>query len=270
MAEGVIDSIWSTVGGVLSAHGPAVPAAAASYTPGDFSVHFFLQLAVILLACRVVGWAGKKFLGQPQVVGEMIAGVILGPSLLGLLFPGLQGAIFPKETRSVLYAGSQLGVGLYMFLVGTTLQLDKFKSKAKSAMSVSFAGIAALGRAGKDAPRDQRHRERQRIARVAIRPFRREQVIPDQQARQHRFRRDVEGRKDEAAEDEHDHRQLQQEDGKAVLLLFLFHGPCVGGLCKGIAGRGRATGRIVAFFAGTGNLHVTCFRLPMVWYRSAA
>jgi len=73
----------------------------------------------------------------------MIAGVILGPSLLGLLFPGLQGAIFPKETRSVLYAGSQLGVGLYMFLVGTTLQLDKFKSKAKSAMSVSFAGIAA-------------------------------------------------------------------------------------------------------------------------------
>ncbi len=143
MAAGVIDSIWSTVGGVLSAHGPAVPAAAASYTPGDFSVHFFLQLAVILLTCRVVGWAGKKFLGQPQVVGEMIAGVILGPSLLGLLFPGLQGAIFPKETRSVLYAGSQLGVGLYMFLVGTTLQLDKFKSKAKSAMSVSFAGIAA-------------------------------------------------------------------------------------------------------------------------------
>jgi len=58
MAEGVIDSIWSTVGGVLSAHGPAVPAAAASYKPGDSSVHFFLQLAVILVACRVVGWAG--------------------------------------------------------------------------------------------------------------------------------------------------------------------------------------------------------------------
>lgn len=143
MADGVIDSIRSTVGGILSAHGPATPAAAASYTPGDFSVHFFLQLAVILLACRVVGWAGKKFLGQPQVVGEMIAGVILGPSLIGLLFPGLQGAIFPKETRNVLYAGSQLGVGLYMFLVGTTLQLDKFKSKAKSAMGVSFAGIGA-------------------------------------------------------------------------------------------------------------------------------
>jgi len=143
MANGVIDSMWSTIGNVLSAHGPAVEASAKSYTPGDFSVHFFLQLAIILLACRVVGWAGKKFLGQPQVVGEMIAGVVLGPSLLGLLFPGLQLSLFPKETRNVLYAGSQLGVGLYMFLVGTTLQVDKFKSKAKSAAGVSVAGIAA-------------------------------------------------------------------------------------------------------------------------------
>src|ERR1700741_1028225 len=115
MANGVIDSMWSTIGGVLSAHGPAVEASAKSYPPGDFSVHFFLQLAIVLLACRVVGWAGKKFLGQPQVVGEMIAGVILGPSLLGLFFPGAQLGLFPKETRNVLYAGSQLGVGLYMF-----------------------------------------------------------------------------------------------------------------------------------------------------------
>jgi Kef-type K+ transport system membrane component KefB len=76
---------------------------------------------VILLACRVVGWLGKKFLGQPQVVGEMIAGVILGPSLLGLLFPDFQLALFPKETKNVLYVGAQLGVGLYMFMVGTTL-----------------------------------------------------------------------------------------------------------------------------------------------------
>src|SRR5471032_749860 len=73
----------------------------------------------------------------------MIAGVFLGPSLLGLLFPDLQGAIFPKETRNVLYADAQLGVGLYMFLVGTTLQLNHFQSKARSAVGVSLAGIAA-------------------------------------------------------------------------------------------------------------------------------
>ncbi|MFT4252536.1 MAG: cation:proton antiporter, partial [Caulobacter sp.] len=133
----------ATAADVLSAHGPATKAAAKSFTPGDFSVHFFLQLAVIVLACRVVGWLGQKFLKQPQVVGEMIAGVILGPSLLGLLFPDFQLALFPKETKNVLYVGAQLGVGLYMFMVGTTFQAGHFKAKAKSAMSVSFAGIAA-------------------------------------------------------------------------------------------------------------------------------
>lgn len=136
-AEQTLDVLSKT----LSPNGPPVDAMAASYTPTDFSVHFFLQLALILIACRLVGWAGRKLLGQPQVVGEMIAGVLLGPSLFGLLFPEVQTAIFPQETKNILYSGAQLGVGLYMFLVGTTLQLGHFRSKAKSAMSVSLAGI---------------------------------------------------------------------------------------------------------------------------------
>lgn len=128
---------------LLNKHGPAIKAAPHSYSPTDFSIHFFLQLAVIVLACRVVGWLGQKLLKQPQVVGEMIAGVVLGPSLLGLLFPDFQLALFPKETKNILYVGAQLGVGLYMFMVGTSFQAGHFKAKAKSAMSVSFAGIAA-------------------------------------------------------------------------------------------------------------------------------
>ena len=128
---------------IFHKHGPAIAAAEKSFAPGDFSIRFFLQLAIIMLACRVVGWLGKKFLAQPQVVGEMIAGVCLGPSLLGLFAPDAQAAIFPKEMKNVLYSGAQLGVGLYMFLVGTTLQLDHFKTKAKSAMGVSLAGILA-------------------------------------------------------------------------------------------------------------------------------
>lgn len=138
---GLIDAAWEAAGKALGANGPAVEAAASSFTPTDYSIHFFLQLAIIILACRIVGWLGQKFLAQPQVVGEMIAGVILGPSLFGLFFPDIQAAVFPKETKNVLYTGAQLGVGLYMFLVGTTLQLDHFKSKAKSAVSVSAAGI---------------------------------------------------------------------------------------------------------------------------------
>jgi Kef-type K+ transport system membrane component KefB len=139
----MLASAIETIGKVLQPNGPAVEAAVSSYTPTDFSVHFFLQLAIILLTCRVVGKLGQKFLGQPQVVGEMIAGVVLGPSLFGLFFPDAQAAVFPDPTKNVLYAGAQLGVGLYMFLVGTTLHLDLFQSKAKSAIGVSLAGIIA-------------------------------------------------------------------------------------------------------------------------------
>jgi Kef-type K+ transport system membrane component KefB len=136
-------SVVEALTGVLDPHGPAANAVAKTFTPGDFSVHFFLQLAIIIITCRVVGKLGQKFLGQPQVVGEMIAGVILGPSLFGLFFPAGQAAVFPGPTKNVLFAGAQLGVGLYMFLVGTTLQLDHFRSKAKSAIGVSLAGIIA-------------------------------------------------------------------------------------------------------------------------------
>ncbi len=138
----MFDELIRAASNVLGAHGPAA-SVTASYTPTDFSIHFFLQIAVILLVCRIVGWAAKKFLGQPQVVGEMIAGVLIGPSLFGLFFPEWQAALFPKETRNILYVGAQFGVGLYMFLVGTTLRLDHFQSKAKSAVGVSAAGIVA-------------------------------------------------------------------------------------------------------------------------------
>ena len=138
LVEGVIEAAR----GALAPHGPVV-AGAKTLAPSDYSIHFFLQLVVILAACRVVGWLGRKLLGQPQVVGEMIAGVVLGPSLLGLLFPGLQATLFPQETKNILYVLAQLGVGLYMFLVGTTLRLDHFRSKARSAFAVSVAGIVA-------------------------------------------------------------------------------------------------------------------------------
>ncbi len=135
--------IPSVLTGILDPHGPAAAAKMVSYTPGDYSVHFFLQLLLIIAACRAVGWLGRKLLAQPQVVGEMIAGVILGPSLLGMVAPDLHAMIFPKETSSVLYAGSQLGVSLYMFLIGLTLRLDHFRSKARNAAMVSAAGLLA-------------------------------------------------------------------------------------------------------------------------------
>lgn len=104
------------------------------------SASFFLQMAVILIFCRIVGKLAK-WIGQPQVVGEMIAGVMLGPSLLGLLWPDAMKMVFTPESRGVLYCGAQLGVGLYMFLVGLEFRTEHFRSRAKSAACVSLSGM---------------------------------------------------------------------------------------------------------------------------------
>jgi Kef-type K+ transport system membrane component KefB len=106
----------------------------------QISVLVFLQIAVILGACRLVGRLVRP-LGQPQVVAEMVTGVLLGPSLLGLLLPELQGRLFPKPTLTVIYSLAQIGIALYMFLVGLEFDLGLIRKRVKSAMSVSWAGI---------------------------------------------------------------------------------------------------------------------------------
>ena len=112
-------------------------------TNSDLSTTFFLQMAAIIVTCRVVGWAGRRWLGQPQVVGEMIAGVVLGPSLLGALLPGVEATLFPAESKKLLYVGAQLGVGLYMFLIGLTFDRAEFANSARSAAFISLGSMAA-------------------------------------------------------------------------------------------------------------------------------
>jgi len=109
-------------------------------TSFDLSVRFFLQLAFILGVCRLVGMLAKR-VGQSQVVSEMIAGVLMGPSLLGLLLPGVQWYVFPKESMTILFAISQVGLSLYMFLIGLEFQVDLIRKRMRSALSVSLAGI---------------------------------------------------------------------------------------------------------------------------------
>jgi Kef-type K+ transport system membrane component KefB len=111
------------------------------------AIQFFLQLAVILLFCRLVGAVAARF-GQPQVVAEMIAGVLLGPSLLGLLWPEAQAALFPwdktqatRDTQSYLFPASQLGLALYMFVVGLEFRMDLIRQKLRSSIAVSAAGM---------------------------------------------------------------------------------------------------------------------------------
>lgn len=111
--------------------------------PGQLSIVFFLQVAVILIVCRIVGTVAQRWLGQPRVVGEMIAGVLLGPSLLGAIAPAVQAYLFPAESKSLLFVVAQFGVGLYMFLVGLGFDRAEFRASAKGAALVSIAGMAA-------------------------------------------------------------------------------------------------------------------------------
>src|SRR5581483_8015571 len=116
-------------------------------TNAHLAFQFFVQLAVILAFCRLVGIVARRA-GQPQVVAEMVAGVLLGPSLLGWLWPEAQHWLFPwdagqqtRDTQSYLYPASQLGLALYMFTVGAEFHLDVVKRTMRSALAVSIAGM---------------------------------------------------------------------------------------------------------------------------------
>lgn len=115
----------------------------------ELAVHFFVQIAIILLACRVTGAVAVRF-GQPQVVAEMITGVLLGPSLFGLVAPGWQSWVFPwdaaqqlRDTSCYLFPVSQLGLALYMFVVGMEFRMDLIRQNLRSSVAVSFAGMSA-------------------------------------------------------------------------------------------------------------------------------
>jgi Kef-type K+ transport system membrane component KefB len=108
----------------------------------QLAIQFFLQIAIILMFCRIVGLIAAKF-GQPQVVAEMIAGVLLGPSLFGALAPEWSAALFPKDSMKVLFPASQLGLALYMFIVGLEFRMDIVRERFRASVAVSFAGMAA-------------------------------------------------------------------------------------------------------------------------------
>jgi Kef-type K+ transport system membrane component KefB len=115
----------------------------------ELGTAFLLAVVVILLVCRALTLLLRP-LAQPPVVAEMVAGVVLGPSVLGLLLPSVEHHLFPDQLRPVLYVVGQLGLTLYMFQTGYDFRLDRIKPVAKSAALISVAGSAtplALGAA---------------------------------------------------------------------------------------------------------------------------
>ncbi|MFC1436181.1 cation:proton antiporter [Streptacidiphilus sp. N1-3] len=109
-------------------------------TVTELAPRFFLAAVVILLVCRGVSWALGR-VRQPPVVGEMIAGVLLGPSLLGLLAPGLERELFPPALLPVLYVVGQVGLVAFMFQAGHEFRSYLSRAIAGTAVTVSAAGI---------------------------------------------------------------------------------------------------------------------------------
>jgi Kef-type K+ transport system membrane component KefB len=124
----------------------------------DFELvtHLFLQLAIILIVCRCISFFGIKYLKQTEVVCEMIAGMLLGPSFLGIFAPEFKEWLFPSEiiisgfnekfshpSMIILYAISHIGLILYMFLVGLEFDKSYVDGKLKKISIISGSGILA-------------------------------------------------------------------------------------------------------------------------------
>jgi Kef-type K+ transport system membrane component KefB len=108
---------------------------------------FLLQLLVILITTRLAGWVLRKC-GQPAVIGEIGAGIILGPSLCGALFPGVTVFLFPPASLGTLQLLSEVGLVLFMFAIGIELDAEVVQKKAKQGVIISVTSIVlpfALG-----------------------------------------------------------------------------------------------------------------------------
>src|SRR5882757_5575517 len=101
-----------------------------------------LQIAVVLTACRLTGALFRK-LRQPRVVGEMFAGIMLGPSFLGWIAPHFSAYLFPASSLGFLNALSQIGVIIFMFLVGLGINPKELKKHGHAAVLTSHVSITA-------------------------------------------------------------------------------------------------------------------------------
>lgn len=102
--------------------------------------NLILQIVIILVVARICGVVVRR-IGQTQVIGEILAGIFLGPSLFQSVAPTLHAAIFPEGSVQRLYFLSQVGILLFMFIVGLEINLKTLRSKARSAVVISQISI---------------------------------------------------------------------------------------------------------------------------------
>ena len=121
--------------------GPAPGPASLRASP-DTLFHVLLALVAVIVVARATGLVLRR-LGQPPVIGETVAGILLGPSLLGRLAPEVSAFVFPPNTVSLIGVVSQIGIILYMFRVGLRLDLGHLRGRTSVSVAVSHASIVA-------------------------------------------------------------------------------------------------------------------------------
>src|SRR5205085_2217068 len=107
---------------------------------GDIFFHVLLAMAAMIAAGRLLGLVCER-IGQPQVIGEALAGICLGPSLLGWVWPEGYAFLLPTDAAPHLQTIAQLGVVLYMFLVGLELNTGLLQRRGHAAIAISHASI---------------------------------------------------------------------------------------------------------------------------------
>jgi Kef-type K+ transport system membrane component KefB len=99
-----------------------------------------LQLIVILLVVQAFGYL-CSFIGQPRVIGEILAGLALGPTLLGAILPRVEATVFPSSVLPTLQTLGDIGLVLYMFSLGTQIDTHTMLRQSRKATVVSLSGI---------------------------------------------------------------------------------------------------------------------------------
>ncbi|WP_321518490.1 cation:proton antiporter [uncultured Bacteroides sp.] len=99
-----------------------------------------LQIIVVLVTVRLFSYL-FKYIGQPGVIGEIVAGIVLGPSLFGYLFPDFFGFLFRPGSLGNLQLVSQIGLILFMFVIGMEVDFSTLKNKINETLVISHAGI---------------------------------------------------------------------------------------------------------------------------------
>src|SRR5882757_8016471 len=157
--------LLALVGILILGAGPAFAVDGAARGPSE--VVFLGELLILMAAGRLLGEAMTR-IGQPSVMGQLLAGIVLGPSVLGAMWPSGQHALFPAgpEQKAMIDAISQFGILLLLLLTGMETDLKLVRKVGRAAISVSLIGVAIPFICGVTVGR----RPRSRFAHTAHRP----------------------------------------------------------------------------------------------------